>query len=179
MKFFALSIAPEMGRKYTTVWDGESCRSGYKGSTFTGMIFSFPSDEAERDRWINALPNYIDCEKVTRHRGICELHWKSGYETRIVQGGFRTPKHPPAVFGTTKPSFRRQTEIAPPVTRNIETRRVSSAARVKGAGKIELEKDKITSWDSLVDFCQTLNLTVFKTDIFIRLCKTLYHLFCT
>ena len=84
-----------MGRKRTTVWDGESCRSGYKGSTFTGMIFSFPSDEAQRDRWINALPNYIDREKVTRHREICELHWKSGYETRIVQGGFRTPKHPP------------------------------------------------------------------------------------
>ena len=43
----------EMGRKCTTLFNGQSCDSGYKGSKFKGIIFGFPpntSEEGELER---------------------------------------------------------------------------------------------------------------------------------
>ena len=71
-------------RKCSTVFDGKSCNSGYVSSNYNAPIFSFPPGE-EREIWVNVLPNYIDVNKITRWMGICEKHWKPGYEYKIIQ----------------------------------------------------------------------------------------------
>ena len=57
-----------MGRKCSTVFDGMSCDSGYVTSDYECPIFSSPPGE-ERERWVNAPPNYIDVNKITRWMG--------------------------------------------------------------------------------------------------------------
>ena len=68
-------------------------------SKFTGKIFGFPPDTTEeglieRKRWLEALPNYVNPAKITCSVGICEKHWKPGFEYKVVQNGTRKPIHP-------------------------------------------------------------------------------------
>ena len=49
------------------------CKSGYKNHPYNGSIYLFPSDEDERQSWIDALPNRDF--KWTKYKGVCCLHW--------------------------------------------------------------------------------------------------------
>ena len=102
-----------MPRKCCTIYDGKACQSKYDGNDFQGIVFTFPSGKSEaskkqREEWIKALPNLLDETSVTQHMGICERHWKPGYEFKVVQGGVKKPIHPPTEFGATPSSFKQQ-----------------------------------------------------------------------
>ena len=164
-----------MGRKCSTHFNGVSCDSGHPGSTFQGSIFTFPSTKTEKGRnectkWLQALPNYIDINNVTQWMGICEKHWKPGYEFKHVQGGAKKPIHPPTEFGDTPRSLHRQT-VKPSHSRKSESRNVLLEERSKIYADKEQEKDRIKSWNSLVTYCKSFDLTVFHNDDYIRLCK--------
>ena len=58
-----------MGCKCSTLIDGLSCDFGYKNSTYEGRIFSFPPPGLECERWVNALPNYIDIKNNIKMDG--------------------------------------------------------------------------------------------------------------
>ena len=160
-----------MGRKCSTHWDGKSCDSGRPTSTFVGSIFSFPSTKTEAGRqesskWLEALPNIVDVNK--KWTGICEKHWKPGYDFKIVQGGNKRPIHPPTEFGDTPRSLHRQT-VSPCSSRNVESRNVLSENRT--IADDEVDEDQVDSWDSLVNHCKLSGLTFSHTDDHITLCK--------
>ena len=69
-----------MGRKCSTVFNNETCKSGYKTSETNHKVLSFPADKNERNRWIMSLPNRI--ENATDNMGVCERHI-SKYWVRI------------------------------------------------------------------------------------------------
>ena len=159
----------KMGRKCSTYFDNKSCTSGYATSSFTRRIFTFPRGN-EREQWLQALPNYIDITKITNNMGICEKHWKEGYEFKYVQGGGIKPTHPPTEFGSTPSSLRRQS-VNPSHSRNSEDRNVLSEERAKVSDQNRKEADKIRSWESLVSYCNSFDLLVASCDEYIRLCK--------
>ena len=136
-----------MGRKCSTLFDGLSCDSGYKNSTYEGRIFSFPPPGLECERWLNALPNYIDINTISKWMGVCEKHWEPGYEYKFVQGGRIKPIHPPTEFDTTPTSFRRQ-YVEPSHSRDVQSRNVLSEERSWVSDAKEKAKDKIISWES-------------------------------
>ena len=156
-----------MGRKCSTFFDGKSCRSGYPDSKYDGKCFSFPSNDIDKEIWVNSLPNYINTKDVTKWMGICERHWKPGYETKTVQGGVKRPVHAPNEFGSTPHSDKRQSAVSK--TRNTESRGVLSNERAMVAENLEKERDKINSWELLTEHCDTLNLMVVGNENFVTL----------
>ena len=147
-----------MGRKCSTVFDGKSCNNScYVTSDNEGPIFSFPPGE-ERERWVNVLPNFICVNKITRWMGICEKHWKPGYEYKIIPGG-KKPIHPPTEFGIMHISLRRQS-VDPSHSRDVGNRNVLSKERRRVSDAKEKEKDKIRSWESLIAYCNSLGLNI-------------------
>ena len=96
-----------MGRKCSTVFNNETCKSGYKGEKSYYRVLSFPTDAEERSRWLNSLPNRID--NATQNMGICERHWQVVYEFKRNPGGYKRPCNPPSIFGDTPASLKPQT----------------------------------------------------------------------
>ena len=144
-----------MGRKCSTVYDGVTCRSGYKGHEGTYRVIAFPADINERKRWISTLPNVLKAEDVTNNMGICLRHWKKDFEYRIGPGGFPRPLHPPSEFGTTPASFGLQ---SPSHHRRTEERGVTAGqrSRVNTAAKDVENPDVINSYGDLCTFCKDL-----------------------
>jgi hypothetical protein len=77
------------------------CRTNYSNAE-RGTVYAFPSDEAERNRWIAQLPNrdFIWTPSV----GICSKHWPSNFPTRKAHNGIPLPAEPPTVFPNVPPS---------------------------------------------------------------------------
>ena len=44
------------------------------------------SNDEELVSWLSVLPNVIKKEDVTRHMGICDLHWPDNSKKRRVKG---------------------------------------------------------------------------------------------
>ena len=102
--------------------------------------------------------------------GICEKHWKPGYEYEIIQGGGKKPIHPSTEFGITPISLRRQSEDRSH-SRDVENRNVLSKERRRVSDAKEKEKDKIGSWESLIAYSNSLDLNIVSSDESLRLCK--------
>lgn len=159
-----------MGRKCSTVFNNESCTSGYATNTEKTRIFKFPSDPKEKESWLMALPNVID--KVTENMGICEKHWIKGYPYLTLRGGNTRPSIPPTEFGNIPKSMTPQAVNS---DRHVDQRGIMSEKRRNMARnsekKKDAEKDTISSWDSLVEHCKTLSLAVEANDKELRLLK--------
>ena len=114
-------------------------------------VFGFPIDREKCQQWLDALPNKIKYDDITRNMGVCQLHWPPNYAT-IKRKGHLLPLNPPSVFVAPK-SFCKQSISKP---REIETRKVSSAARsfTPSDVEVEIDPDIITDWDMLVCFCK-------------------------
>ena len=81
--------------------------------------------------------------------GICERHWKPGYETKPVQNGTKKPSSPPTEFGTTPKSFNRPSnENNKP--RESERRGVLAEKRRKTL-EVAKKEEEINSWASVVE----------------------------
>lgn len=166
-----------MGRKCSTVYNGESCKSGYQGHKFKGHIFTFPSDNSDRQKWLNALPNYIDPSKVTKSMGICSLHWKPGYEYVIVKNGTKKPIKAPTEFGSTPKSYIPQGSSS--YDRNSSNRGVLPSDRCKKSKEMEMQasqdeqrsNNKIVFWKAAIEYCNSLDLNTTCNDENIRLCQ--------
>ena len=103
-----------MPRTCSIYFDGVWFHSGRPSNAFEGKIYGFPSTNTEAGKeecakWLAALPNYIDIQKVTKHMGICAKHWKSGVPCKRVRGGCEKPIDPPTEFGNIPRSFYQQT----------------------------------------------------------------------
>ena len=80
----------------------------------------------ERKRWLEALPNYVNPAKIICYVGICEKHWKPGFEYKLCRMG---PGNRSAhgIRKTLKFYKRQSVEISQP--RNSKARDVLSSER--------------------------------------------------
>ena len=89
-----------MGRKCCTFFNNKPCTSGYASDMSGTRVLRFPTNIEEKKSWVESLPNALDVNKVTQHMGICEKHWKKGFETRPCPGKVVRRKYLPNEFGT-------------------------------------------------------------------------------
>lgn len=97
------------------------CKSNYDSTMEKIRVYSFPTDEEEKQKWLNVLPNRI--EKVTRYIGICANHWPEN-SPMIQVTRYARPSDPPSIFPSCPQSVLRS---KPATSRQIEDRRVSSS----------------------------------------------------
>ena len=131
------------------------CKSNYATESEYVSAHGFPSNEGERQRWLDALPNVV--KKVTRDTVVCVKHWPPGYKTYMKKGHVR-PVSPPSVFSLPK-SFLRQTSTMP---RNVEARNVDAASRAEISEARNKSADVIGCWEELEYFCEQLGVDVVK-----------------
>ena len=60
-------------------------------------VFALPSDDSERQRWINVLPPRENFT-IPKNFYVCERHWPSDTDMMKTPGGFTRPKNPPSVW---------------------------------------------------------------------------------
>ena len=144
-----------MGRKYCTVYDGKTCRSGYSSDSGEFRVIVFPADIEEKQRWLAKLSNILKSENVTKFMGICLRHWPKDFPYRIGPGGWPRPLEPPSEFGTTPASFSSQSVSQ---SRRIEERGNTFDQRASMSQALEVEEnhDEINSWDEFCEFSRTL-----------------------
>lgn len=155
-----------MGRRCSTVWDNESCTSGYASNTSGTRVLSFPKNREEKEKWCERLPNYLNPENVTDNMGICEKHWKAEYQYKIIPGGYKRPVNSPTEFGNTPNTLRRQSVSE---DRSVEKRGVSSEDRSKVSATLTNNNDVVRSWEDLCDYCNKLHLPLQVSQDTIRL----------
>ena len=155
------------------MFNNKSCTSGYATNTKNTRIFKFPSNPAEKESWLMALPNVI--EKVTENLGICEKHCKKGYAHVTLRGGSTRPSIPPTDFGNTPKSMTPQAVY---YDRHVDQRGVMSEKRSNVTLSSEKKKDEILSWDTLVGYCKTLSLAVEAIDEELRLVSQWFSVDC-
>ena len=164
-----------MGRKCSTLWDGTSCKSGYKNDPNNKKykVIGFPNDSDEKKSWLDTLPNVIRLEDVTVNIGICLRHWPDNYDTKTVQGSSKRPLHPPSLFGSTSKTFFVQTATA--MDRNVSERNLTAddrrAAAARRKHELDLAADTISSWEEFLTYCTSLNLAIQTSHNDVTLCK--------
>ena len=129
-----------------------TCKSNFASTDVSLRAFRFPSDEEEKRLWINALPNSnITQENVTKNMVVCELHWPSNYQ----KGKYGRPMTASTVFHVPESCCR---QTASTVIRRCDERSVSMESRAHAADERKKESDKICSWESLVEYCNKVNI---------------------
>ena len=65
-------------------------------------IYGFPPNKDELKNWISSIPksSEITLETVTKHMGICALHWPKDAPFSMKAGRYPTPDVPPSIFPT-------------------------------------------------------------------------------
>ena len=83
------------------------CNSNYATSVNNGEakipVYRFPQDEAEKDRWIYAIPRVDLCKLLEKNSVVvvCRKHWPDNWKTYTYRGKIR-----PSAFGTTVNFYR-------------------------------------------------------------------------
>ena len=108
-------------------------------------VYRLPSDEEEKNKWIQAVPN-ADLT-ISRNTVICELHLPKNFETVKIRGGKLRPKNPPSVWPGIPPS-----QVPTPSAPKRTTQRTSSTFRNFQGNELErfLYEDKV-SFSTLKD----------------------------
>jgi hypothetical protein len=70
------------------------CRGNYKGQPYSRVV-RFPSDEEERRKWIESMPNKCNSLKNRSDLFVCASHFDCEWVN--VRGGKR-PSGPPTIF---------------------------------------------------------------------------------
>ena len=143
-----------MPRKCVTLFDGKKCRTNYAATKTLPAgeklpVYRFPRSPEEQKRWLDSLPNVP--QEITEHVGICSNHFPQDCPTVSLPGGALRPSQPPSMFGTTNPLLCPQTLNSTP--RNVDARNVSAETRYENARKLEVELDRIDSWENMVNYC--------------------------
>ena len=72
-----------MGKKYCVY----ACKTNYSSEKLKSdkiLVYLFPKDEKEKEKWIKAVPNAN--LRVSKDIVVCALHWPSGFEDIQVNG---------------------------------------------------------------------------------------------
>ena len=117
-----------MGKKYCVY----ACKTSYSSEKLKSdkiLVYLFPKDEKEKEKWIKAVPNAN--LRVSKDIVVCALHWPPGFEDIQVNGKSR-PKDPPSIWPgvpssqtRTASKPQRPTKKACSSTRSIEEDQLS------------------------------------------------------
>ena len=113
------------------------CRGNYRNEPYSQMV-KFPKDEAERQIWLNAMPNEPHTLTNRKDIRICAKHFDCPWKS--VSGG-KYPTSPPSVFPGVPKSCFRQTLTTP-----RKTQSATSDARDK------LQQERLEKADKIQDF---------------------------
>ena len=109
------------------------CRGNYRGEPYTKVV-SFPTDEVERNRWIEAMPNERSSFLQLQQICACVRHFDCEWTT--VKGGKR-PSHPLSIFLGVSKSCLKQVSSSPRIaTASAETRAENERLRTEVMDKI-------------------------------------------
>ena len=59
-------------------------------------VYSFPTDPTEKAEWVRAMPDDLNVESVTKHMGLCAIHFPNAKMRKI--GNNSRPIDPPSYF---------------------------------------------------------------------------------
>ena len=108
-------------------------RGNYRDEPFTKVV-SFPTDEVERNHWIEAMPNERSSLLQLKQIYVCVRHFDCEWIT--VKGGKR-PSHPQPIFPGVSKSCLQQVSSAPRITTvSAETRAENKRFRTEVVDKI-------------------------------------------
>ena len=113
------------------------CRDNYAGEPYTRTV-SFPRNEEERNRWIDAMPNDRETVLNLKEPHICALHFDCEWITAL--GGTQLTE-PPSIFPWVPKSCRKQI-LSPP-----RSSAATSNARDKMQKEYEDNLDKIKDFE--------------------------------
>lgn len=109
------------------------CRGNYRDEPYTKVV-SFPTDEVERNRWIDAMPNERSSLLQLKQIYACAHHFDC--EWISVKGGKR-PSQPPSIFPGVSKSCLKQVSSAPRnTTASAEARAENERLRTEALDKI-------------------------------------------
>ena len=119
-----------------------NCRGNYIGEPYTPVV-SFPTDDDERKRWIEAMPNDPGSLTDRKEIFVCASHFECKWVT--VRGGKR-PIGPPTYFKGVAKSCLKQTLTYP-----RPTKKASSEVREK------LQEEYLDKLDRIDNFLSFTN----------------------
>ena len=117
------------------------CRGNYGGQPYTRVV-RFPTDEAERDRWIKAMPNAGSSLTGRRDLYVCASHFDCEW---VVSRGGRRPSAPPSVFPGIAKSCLKQSQ--PPKRMTLLT---SSATRQQQDKKLQIQENNMKNFKTFL-----------------------------
>lgn len=117
------------------------CRGNYRGEPYTKVV-AFPTDEGERNRWIDAMPNERSSLLQLKEIYACDHHFNCEW---ISTRGGKRPSQPPSIFPGVSNSCLKQISSLP------RTTTTSAAIRT------ENEKHRAEVMDKIGDFSSFCN----------------------
>ena len=112
------------------------CKGNYR-KPYTKVV-AFPTDEVERSRWINAMPNERSSLLQLRQIYACEHHFDCKW---IPARGGKRPAEPPSVFPGVSKSCLKQV--------SSETRKNKG---ITAEARTERERLRTEALDRIIDF---------------------------
>ena len=147
-----------MGKKFCVY----ACKTNYSSEKLKSdkiLVYLFPKDEKEKEKWIKAVPNAN--LRVSKDIVVCALHWPSGFEDIQVNGKSR-PKDPPSIWPGV-PSSQTRTASKP----QRPTKKACSSTR-------SIEEDQLSEFLS----SDKVIFTSLKENLLKSLEESLVHLSC-
>ena len=83
------------------------CRGNYSGEPYTKVV-EFPTDEVERNRWIDAVPNEHSSLRQLKKIYPCAHHFDCEW---ITVKGRKRPSQPPSIFHVVPQSYMLQADL--------------------------------------------------------------------
>ena len=119
------------------------CNSNYRNQPYVKVV-SLPTDEVERNRWIDAIPNERSSLLKLKKIYVCEHHF---YCEWVSAKGGKRPSQPPSIFPGVQKSCLKQV--------NSVTRSFTSSAESRAQSEVlnNETQDKITNFST---FCDTV-----------------------
>ena len=154
------------------------CRGNHRGEQYTKVV-SFPTDEVERNRWIEAMPNEHSSLLQLKQIYVYVRHFDCKWIT--VKGGKR-PSHPPSIFPGVSKSCLKQLSSAPRITTaSAETQAENERLRTEVVDKIgnfssfcnDIQKHIPKDYRIV---CDTNDIYISKTDAKGRFVIQFFHL---
>ena len=124
----------------------DGCSSNSTLSSPYVTVYLLPSDPEDRERWIAALPNYVNIVKST---GVCRKHWPPDAPLKKVKKHYR-PTNPPSVFPGCTPAMFIQQQPGP--SRRVEERQLSLQQR----NSMPDELDQFTAMDTIGEWSELM-----------------------
>jgi len=117
------------------------CWGNYRGQPYSQVV-RFPTEEAERDRWIKAMPNAGSSLTGRRDLYVCASHFDCEW---VVSRGGRRPTDPPSIFPGVAKSCLKQSQ-----PKKRTTLLTSSAARQREEIQRQMQENNMTNFETFI-----------------------------